>query len=88
MTAPRDPQTPEEWQQAVDAAAGARALADCMMYGLITGPGIDVARCDEILERGAALGVRPSRGDTELAIELATAINQEEAPGSASAGEK
>jgi len=83
-TAPRlkrkEPQTPEDWQRAVDAAAGARALADCMMYGLVTGPTIDVARCDGLLERGAALGIRPSRSAVELAIELVHEINSEVAP--------
>lgn len=59
---PGDPQTPEEWQEAVDLAAGARLIADCKMYGVITGgPAIDVARCDFILRRGAKLGIRPSR---------------------------
>jgi hypothetical protein len=76
----RDPQTPEEWQEAVDAAAGARALADCAMYGLITGPDVDVARCDNILERGAALGVRPSRKATDLAVGLIREINGEATP--------
>ena len=26
----QDPQTPEEWQRAVDSAAGCRAIADCI----------------------------------------------------------
>lgn len=32
-----EPQTPEQWQEAVDAAAACRAIADCAMYGLIEG---------------------------------------------------
>jgi hypothetical protein len=55
----RDPKTPEEWAAAVDAAAFCRAIYDCELYGLITGPAIDAERCDEILERGARLGHRP-----------------------------
>jgi hypothetical protein len=46
-----------------------------MMYGLITGPKINVARCDEILARGAALGVRTSRANHLLAIQVAREIN-------------
>lgn len=67
-------------QEAVDAAAGARALADCMMYGLLTGPKINVERCDQILTAGRRRGIHPSKPATDLAIELATAINQEAKP--------
>lgn len=71
-----DPKTAAEWQEAVDAAAGARAIADCKMYGLLEGgPEIDVGRCDEILERGRARGVRPSRPRNELAVRLVAEIN-------------
>lgn len=71
-----DPKTPEQWQQAVDLAAAARVLADCKMYGLIEGgPVIDVARCDEILDVGARLGVRPSKPTVELALELVASWN-------------
>jgi len=75
----RDPKTPEEWQEAVDAAAGARAIADCMMYGLLTGPKINVRRCDDILERGRKRGVTPSRSSTDLAVELVQQMNAEAA---------
>jgi hypothetical protein len=72
----RHPQTVAEWQEAVDAAAACRMIADCKMYGLIEGgPGIDVARCDEILERGKQKGVRASRPDADLALELIAVIN-------------
>ena len=67
----RNPKTRAEWQEVVDAAAGARAIADCEMYGLIAGgPKINVARCDHILARGAKRGVRPSRPVVELAAEM------------------
>lgn len=73
-----DPLTPKEWQEAVDAAAALRALADCVMYGLIEGgPKIDVARCDDILERGRKRGVRPSQSHTELAVRIVREINSE-----------
>lgn len=74
----RDPKTPEEWQEAVNLATGLRALADCKMYGLLEGgPGVDVARCDDIVERGLALGVVPSAPAAELAIEIVKLINLE-----------
>jgi hypothetical protein len=74
----RNPKTQEEWQEAVDAAAAARAIADCKMYGLIEGgPEINVRRCDEILWRGQKRGVTPSRPASELAIRLFRAMNGE-----------
>lgn len=78
----RDPRTAAEWQQAVDAAAAWRALEDCKMYGLLEGgPTVDVERCDSILERGAARGVRPSKPATELALEYLQAWNAEQEKG-------
>lgn len=71
----KEPRTRREWQEAVDGAAGLRVIGDCMMYGLITGPEINVARCDDILSRGAERGVRPSRPDVELALDLIKEIN-------------
>lgn len=78
----RDPKTPAEWQEAVDGAAACRAIADCQMYGLLQGgPKIDVVRCDEILERGAARGIRPSREPTDLAVGYVQAYNADLAAG-------
>ena len=77
MPRKRSPKTPAEWQAAVDGAAAMRAIADCEMYGVLTGgPVIDVSRCDELLALGEARGVRPSRPDTELAIGYIQAFNQ------------
>ena len=74
----RTPKTRAEWQDAVDSAAAARAVADCMMYGLIAGgPKINIARCDEILERGVGMGIRPSRPVTDLAVEFVAMWNAE-----------
>jgi hypothetical protein len=56
----RDPRTTQEWQEAVNAAYLMRIVADCVMYGLILGPEVAVSRCDELLERGKALGIEPS----------------------------
>jgi hypothetical protein len=56
----RDPQTPAQWREAVDAAEFCLYVDSARQYGLITGgPTIDVGRADEILRRGAALGYRP-----------------------------
>jgi hypothetical protein len=75
---PPDPETREEWQEAVDVAVGARAIADCKMYGLLEGgPEVDVDRCDEIIERGRQRGVLPSRTVVELAAEIIAAVNLE-----------
>jgi hypothetical protein len=71
-----DPSTPEEWQEAVDAAAACRVIANCKMYGLLQGgPEIDVGRCDELLEQGRARGVHPSKSVTDLGVEFALAYN-------------
>jgi hypothetical protein len=74
----RNPQTPEEWRQAVDSAAACRAIADCKMYGLIEGgPEINLERCYQILERGRKLGIVPSRSIMDLGIEMVKWINRE-----------
>jgi hypothetical protein len=74
------PKTPDQWQEAVDAAAAARTIADCMMYGLLAGgPAIDVARCDLILARGRKRGVLPSAPRIELAMDLVQQLNAEAA---------
>jgi len=77
MSLPRNLKTPEDWQLAVDAAAGMRMVADCMMYGLLTGPEINVGVCDEILARGRKRGITPSRAEDELALQLIAEFNSE-----------
>jgi hypothetical protein len=70
------PRTPEEWQEAVDAAAAFRGIADCMMYGLLEGgPRIDVARSDDLLKRGRRRGAHPSRPAKDLAVDYVRAYN-------------
>lgn len=70
------PRTPAEWQEAVDASAAYRLIADCELYGLIEGGGeINVDRCDYILQAGKARGVLPSRPIVELAVEMIRSIN-------------
>ena len=65
---PRDPETAAEWQEAVDAAEWLIHVYSAKQYGLVTGgPGsIDVERCEEILKRGRARGIRPTAGVVEL----------------------
>jgi hypothetical protein len=60
----RDPKTPEEWQEAVNAAEFYLSLDACRQYGLVTGgPGVNAARCEEILRRGKWRGIRPAPFD-------------------------
>ncbi len=57
----KDPQTPEEWQEAVDMAEFYLTLESARMYGLVVGgPDVNSERCLDILERGKAKGVKPS----------------------------
>lgn len=61
MTTIRDPETPAEWQNAVDAARGSLALDGAREYGLIIGgPEVNVERCQHLLEQGEERGVYPS----------------------------
>jgi len=63
-----DPQTPDEWQAAVDGAGFLLMLDAAQQYGLIVGAeGINAERCQEILERGADLGIFPSSPDLRQA---------------------
>jgi hypothetical protein len=57
----RDPQSPEEWQSAADAANFLLALDACCQYGLVeTTMRIDQDRCDDILKRAKQQGVQPA----------------------------
>ena len=56
-----DPQTPAEWQEAVDIAEAAIVLDAARKYQLVTGgPAVNLARCEEILLRGLELGITPA----------------------------
>jgi hypothetical protein len=60
MPRPRNPRTPAEWQEAVDAAEGAIALDSARKYGLVTGgPEVNVERAADLLAKGRARGIRP-----------------------------
>jgi hypothetical protein len=56
-----DPSTPEEWQDAVNAAEYWLLVHSAVCYGLVEYSGtINVDRCDAILKAGAELGIRPT----------------------------
>lgn len=62
----QDPQTRDEWQEAVDAAHSLMLIASARTYGLVRGgPAVDEERCDEILRRGAERGITPSANAIE-----------------------
>lgn len=55
-----DPETPEEWQVAVDAAQGVLAVELARLLGLIEGGAAKPQRCAEVIKRGAEIGITPS----------------------------
>lgn len=56
-----DPVTPQEWQDAVDAAEACLRLDAARLYGLISGgPKVDVERCGRILYQGRERGFVPA----------------------------
>jgi hypothetical protein len=60
----RDPQTPEEWQEAVNGACVMLMVDSARQYGLVFGgPEVNVERCDELLARGKQLGVVPDENE-------------------------
>lgn len=65
-----DPRTPEEWQEAVDAAWAALALDSLIQYGLLEAEGggllVNTDRCREILERGLAIGITPAQEASDV----------------------
>jgi len=61
----QDPQTPAEWQEAVDAAAFLLALDSCRLYGLVeTDIEIDELRALDLIKRGLKLGIRAQSLET------------------------
>lgn len=66
---PREPQTPEQWQAAVDSAHALLAVHSARCYGLIeTDMKIDVERCEALLKRGHGLGYTPAADAVERFI--------------------
>lgn len=64
----RDPEGPEEWQDAVEEADFWIGLDAARSYGLMTGPEVNVERCEELLARGAALGYKPRPTSVERVL--------------------
>ncbi len=63
---PTEPQTPEEWQNAVDAADALLHVQSAAAYGLITAaPTVNVERCEQLLDAARRRGVTPSAGNVE-----------------------
>lgn len=68
VSLPVEPETAEEWQEAVDVAELYLLLDSARQYGLIEGgPPIDIKRCEELLRRGRQKGFQ-----SQPAGELAT----------------
>lgn len=66
------PQSPAEWQHAVDAAEFYLLFDSARQYGLVAGgPVINAERCSDLLIRGAALGYQPAPHHTLVARFLA-----------------
>jgi hypothetical protein len=64
-----DPQTPEEWQEAVDTAHVMLLIESARQFGIVRGgPKVVVARCEEILERGKARGYTPAEDVVERLV--------------------
>ena len=59
----KDPESGAEWQLVVDLAESYLRVDSARQYGLISGgPGVNVARCQDLLQRGKALGWVPRTG--------------------------
>lgn len=62
----REPATPAEWQDAVDASNALLVLNTALTHRLVAGgPKVRVARAEDLLRRGRALGYRPDRSAVE-----------------------
>lgn len=57
----QSPQTPAEWQAAVDLAYACLLLDRARQFGLVTAlPRVNVPRCEEVLALGRARGFEPA----------------------------
>ncbi len=65
----QDPQTPTEWQEAVDLAEFFLLLDAARKYNLVTGgPDILLERCEQILREGRRQSIRPHQDCVERLI--------------------
>lgn len=57
----KEPNSPAEWQGAVDVAYVMLLIDSAKLYGLVSGgPEVNVERAQDIIRRGEELGVVPS----------------------------
>lgn len=64
-----EPKSEQEWQDAVDTAHVMLLIDSATKYGLVRGgPKIDVARCEDVLARGKALGYEPAEDAPERLV--------------------
>lgn len=69
----RNPKTPAEWREAVDAAQFLLLLDSAKQFGLVVGgPDVDQARALQLLKRGARRGIVPAPTDELLQKYLTT----------------
>lgn len=63
------PDTPAEWQEAVDLADAMLVVHSARCYGLIAGgPKIDPDRCDDLLREARSRGFRPRPDEVDRII--------------------
>jgi hypothetical protein len=80
---PKDPETPEQWQEAADLANFFLELESCRMYGLIEGgPRADIERCDSILNLARKRGIHPRKFTGEEMWGLIQELNNSSSSGS------
>lgn len=56
----KEPQSPDQWQEAVDGAKAALNLVSARSYGIIVGgPTVNIQRCWDIIRSGERRGITP-----------------------------
>lgn len=74
-----DPQTPEEWQWAIDMGRALELIDAAQQYGLVTGgPAVKHDRVAELTERAAKLGIVPH--DDKYCIDMYLSENDNTPP--------
>lgn len=66
----KQPETPDEWQEAVNMAELWLLVHSAVAYGLVTYDGkINPERCDEILRLGRKRGVHPQKHEVDKLVQ-------------------
>jgi hypothetical protein len=69
ICSPAHPATPDEWQNAVDAAHAMLALESARLFGLVQGgPTVNVEHCTKLLALGRQRGIEPKPDATEQLV--------------------